>query len=346
LNETTEAGEDVFRHCTIMDNGRCTVCPDKCSYDMHYHDRRLIKSVPRTVKFAISSLSNKYTETEEEKAACEIKCKTVKEAKNLIEQLLQEQFNKIQDACANVQHNCQGFNIAEELYTFINLLKNEMNSLRSPSVIDKAARFIEQLETLANSSSVSITEPSYSIVSKRKTRTSRKRNQPRMASATRDDDSMIINQSSILTSGRQVDHIPPKIPMIEDDFLTSIQTFQQQTLDLPNNQKYSEYTTEQLIDLFRQSVENHALITKELLRRCEGTSIGYLSPTHLSTLCEYYTSARLLGSDELISLHSQLQSEIHESTDSNPFEILSISIDKLLHLTAIKLCLRNENIYQ
>ncbi len=342
LDETTQVGEDVFRHCTIMDNGQCTVCPGHCSYDMHYHDRRLIKCVPRAVKFAISSLSNKYTEAENEKAACEIKCKTVQEAKNLIGQLLQEQFNKIHDACMHVQHNCQGFNIAEELCTFISLLKNDMNSLRSSSVVHKATKFIEQLETLANDGSITLSEPSRPIVTKRKTRTLRKRNQ----STIRSDDLMIINPIYTSTPRTEADHIPTKVSSFDDDSFTPIQTFQQQTTDFSNIRKYSECTTEQLIALIYQSIEEQELITKELNRRCEGTSMGYLSPTQLLTLCEYYTSSRLLGSDELTRLHSQLQLEIQGSTDSDPFEILSVPTDKLLHLTAVKLCLQNEDKFQ
>ena len=131
LNETIQIGENSFRRCEIMDNGRCTKCPNRCLYDMHYHDRRLIKSVPRKIKFAILSLGNQFDGMEEEKVACEIKCKTVQQGKRLIEQLLQEQFNKIHDACMNIQENCQGFNITEELYTCIDLLKNELNALRA-----------------------------------------------------------------------------------------------------------------------------------------------------------------------------------------------------------------------
>ncbi len=335
MAETTQVGENVFRHCTIMDNGRCTVCPGRCLYDMHYHDRRLIKCVPRTIKFAISSLSNKYTEVdEEEKASCEIKCKTVQEAKNLIEQLLQEQFNKIHDACINVQRNCQGFNIAEELCTCISLLKNDMNSLRSSSVIRKATKFIEQLETLANDRSITLSEPSYSIVTKQKIRPSRKRNQLQISPTMKNDDLMIINQSSISTPRIQIDHIPTKVSLFDDDSFTRIETTQ-------HSQKYSEYSTEQLIALIRESIKEYELISNELNRRCKGTSIGYLSPIQLLILCEYYTSSRFLGLDELTRLHSQLQLEIQESTDSNPFEILSVPTDKLLHLTAIKLCLQN-----
>jgi hypothetical protein len=312
---------------------------------MHYHDRRLIKSVPRTVRFAISSLSNKRTEAEQEKVACEIKCKTVQEAKNLIEQLLQEQFNKVHDACMHVQRNCQGFNVAEELYTFISLLKTDMNSLRSSAVVQKATKFIQQLETLANDGSIMLSDPSYSTVTKRKTRNSRKRNQPQVSSAIRSDDLMIINQSSISTSRTQFDPIPAKVSLFEDDSLT-LRTSPQQTSDFPNSGKYSEYTSEQLIDLIRQSTEKHASIATELNRRCEGTSIGYLSSTQLLTLCEYYTAARFLGSDDLNRLHSQLQLEIQESTDADSVEIRSVPIDKILHLTAVKLCLQNRDEYQ
>ena len=273
---------------------------------MHYHDRRVIKRVPRRIKFAISALENKYDEAKEEKVACEIQCQTVQEAKHLIERLLNEQLKRIEDACTNVRQHCQNFNLAEELWTFIRLFRNEINSLRSPSVIDQARKFLTQLEILANGGAISITD---SVVAPR--RKTRKRSEPIVSSTITDEE----------------DNSP------------------QQSLTLLNDQRYAEYTTEQLIDSIRQSVENYSLIVKELMRRCEGGSIGYLSPTHLSTLCEYYTAARVLGSDELLGLHAQLQSQVQESTDANPLEILSASIDKLLHLTAIKLCLQNESVY-
>ena len=150
LTETTRVGERVFRRCTVISNGRCTVCPGKCFYDIHYHDRRLIKSVPKTLKVAISSVANKYTEARKDKAACETKCETVQETKRLIEQSLQEQFTKVRDACFRVRKNCQGFNVAEELCIFVNFLKNDMNSLRSQTVMKRATKFVEKLEALAD----------------------------------------------------------------------------------------------------------------------------------------------------------------------------------------------------
>lgn len=167
LTETTRVGERVFRRCTVIVNGRCTVCPGKCSYDIHYHDRRLIKNVPRTLKVAISSMANKYTEARKDKAACETKCETVQETKRMIEQSLQEQFSKVRDACLRVKKNCKGFNVAEELCIFVNFLKNDMNSLRSQTVVRKATKFVEKLEILADDlqnddSLLSIIEPSSS----------------------------------------------------------------------------------------------------------------------------------------------------------------------------------------
>ncbi|CAF3833622.1 unnamed protein product [Adineta steineri] len=310
LSETTQIGEHVFRHCTVMNNGQCTRCPGQCAYNMHYHDRRLIKSVSRTLKTAISSLSNKYTEDKQNKDAYDIKCKTIKETKHLLEQLLQDQFNKVHNACIRVQNNCQGFNIANELYTFINLLKNDTNLIRSTSIIHKVNKLIGELEVLANDSSMILCKRSCAIATKQKKRTSKKANQIEVPTA-------IIDQTS-----------------------------HSQILDFSNNERYAEYTTEELIDLTRQLIENHTLIEKELHHRCEGTSIGYLSSTELVTLCEYYTSSYILEIDKLLALHSQLQQEIQEATVSDPYKILRAPIDKLIHLTAIKLCLQNVHKYQ
>ncbi len=128
------------------------------------------------------------------------------------------------------------------------------------------------------------------------------------------------------------------------DSLRHIQQQQQQpppTSEPSNTRKYAEYTNERLVALSRESPEECKLIAKELNRRCGGTSIGYLSPAQLLILCEYYASARILQHDELGRLHSQLQLDVQQLTDHDPFEILSVPTDKLLHLAAVTLCLQN-----
>jgi hypothetical protein len=120
---------------------------------------------------------------------------------------------------------------------------------------------------------------------------------------------------------------------------------QQQVSDSTSSRKYAEYTTERLVALSRESTEECKLIAKELNRRCGGTSIGYLSPPQLSILCEYYASSRILQLDELVRLHSQLQLDVQQLTDHDPFEILSVPTDKLLHLAAVTLCLQNATKY-
>jgi len=120
---------------------------------------------------------------------------------------------------------------------------------------------------------------------------------------------------------------------------------QQQASDPTSSRKYAEYTNERLVALSRESTEECKLIAKELNRRCGGTSIGYLAPPQLSILCEYYASSRLLQLDELVRLHAQLQLDVQQLTDHDPFEILSVPTDKLLHLAAATLCLQNATKY-
>ena len=329
-----------------MDNGRCTVCPGKCSYDMHYHDRRSIKRVPRTLRFAISSLSDKYTKAERDKIACEVKCRTVQDTKRTIEELLEAQFEKVKDACVRVQSNCKGFNTAEELYTFISLLKSDMNTLRSSQVIDRTKKLIEKLEELANNSSLTLSRRSRPVGTKRRIRTSKRRNQLQTTLTTTNDNSMMIDQRPRSTLTRQADNLPTEVVLFEDDLFTLIQNSQLHKSNFPHNRKYTKYTTEQLIDLTRQLMERHTLIAKELTRRSEGASIGCLSSTQLLALCEYYASSRLLKLDELTHLHSQLQLEIQQSVDFDSSENLSVPVDKLLYLTAIRLCLKSADRYQ
>ena len=137
LTETNQLGEYEVRRCTVMDQGHCTSCPGRCSYQMHYHDRRLIKSVQRTAKFATTFPSADALETAEELQLA-------------LEESLEEQLKHVQKTCLRVQKHCQSFNIAEELLTMINLLENDLHSFHSASVIERAKEFIEQLKHIAH----------------------------------------------------------------------------------------------------------------------------------------------------------------------------------------------------
>lgn len=346
LTETLQTGERVLRRCSVMSNGKCTVCPGKCSYDTHYHDRRLIKPVRRNLNAAISSLSDKYIEAENDRAACKQKCKNIQESKCLIERLLQEHCDKVHNACVRIQCSCEGFNIAEELYTFIRLLKTDINQLRSSTVVQKATDFIEKLEMLAYDSSLAIHEQSSSPINKKKIKPSKKRNQPQLRSTTATNDDLILcdeESTSMLVS--KVDHNQSEILLFDDDLFSCIQNSQHQSENVLQSEKYTRFTTEQLIDLTRQSMERNVLIAKELNRRCQKASIGYLSATQLLTLCEYYASYRLLRLDELNRLYAQFQLEIQRFNQTSSCENISTPSDLLLHLTAIKLCLENIDKY-
>jgi hypothetical protein len=408
LTETTNVGERVFRRCIVIVNGRCTVCTGKCSYNMHYHDRRLIKRVPTTLKGAISSLANKYSQARKDKAACEMKCETVQETKRFIERSLEDQFIKVRDACRRVKNNCHGFNVAEELCIFVNFLKTDMNSLSSLSVKKKATKFIERLESLADDQQyddclTSNTELSSSMsprLQPHKNRSNYDQNKQTckvtmpfalvntkafevfllivffLIMKFKTDESISINHSPTFSPMAQVDRLPSgsmmSLDMILNDMISSeddeqrkkrttpmntsninihirdtyssnqmSSSMSESTVNTHSNRKYAEYTTERLIALSRESADKCKSIAKELNRRCGGTSIGYLSPAHLLTLCEHYASSRFLPSEELVRLHTQLQSDIQQLTDHDPFEILSVPIDKLLSLAAITLCLQN-----
>ena len=118
------------------------------------------------------------------------------------------------------------------------------------------------------------------------------------------------------------------------------------TNESSNARKYAEYPTERLIALSRESADECKVIAKELNRRLAGTSVGYLNPSQLLTLCEHYASCRMLQRDDLTRLQSQLHSDIQQLTDQDPFEILSVPSEKLLHLAAVTLCLQNMSKYQ
>ncbi|CAF1659413.1 unnamed protein product, partial [Didymodactylos carnosus] len=136
LTETTEVGEKVLQRCAVIgSNGKCTVCKAHCSFDNHYHDRKLITPVHRTLKAIANDIQTRSLAAKENKEKVDMKCETVQETKKLIEDALNEQYNKVKESCYRIKQTCKGFNVVEELYIFINLLKIDCNSLNSQSVI-------------------------------------------------------------------------------------------------------------------------------------------------------------------------------------------------------------------
>ncbi|CAF1201487.1 unnamed protein product [Didymodactylos carnosus] len=376
LTETTKVGEKVFQRCAVIgSNGKCTVCKGHCSFDNHYHDRKLITPIQRTLKAIANNIYERSLTAKADKEKVDIKCETVQETKKLIENALHEQYVKVKESCYRVKNTCKGFNVVEELYIFVSFLKIDCNSLNSQSVVRRATRFIEKLEKLCNNLQDDFTADSSSSTSPNMDKREKSRSTTKslldldiptaksgkpslMPSPTLTNETeKIFSSYHSLTEKSSADDVYDKNdtkrsttdgrrqPVYPNESLLTRSTDDRVTRADPLGKCYYECSNEKLIEISRGIREQKSTdckeIQKELSRRCGGTSVGYLSNNKLFTLCEQFSNCRNKSVEELYKLHGRLQQEIQELIDHDPYDILAVPSDKLLHLAAVNLLIQN-----
>ena len=120
--EATEIGENLLRRCQVMDSGRCTVCPGRCSYRFHYQDRLEIRPVQRIIQCVDISL-NDLTPVDEK---------------------FREQLKKIRQ----ISSNSRTSKIFDEFFNVIKLLENDVKLFRSTPLIERIEKFINELKRM------------------------------------------------------------------------------------------------------------------------------------------------------------------------------------------------------
>jgi hypothetical protein len=384
LDEMPITGNKKFDRCIAMKAGVCTVCPNHCKAKDHYHDRWMVVAVESTVEEVFTSLEKRYREAEIGRSNADTKCKDIHEAKQMIENELQKQYNKVKETISNLQANCSGFNVTSELSDFIVDVKKDISSLQSKSTIDKANLFIASLEELWNTfqknSSMNYdqhekptTDADVSPISDKSIDTI---NAPPKITIRKSAGSYL-QQNNDEPSSPKVTYDNRAYPSFQR---THSRTLANETKEMDvdteehvNNQlvSYVNQTSDQrqilpitssntdvenkpeqfksctLDELIRASRQNNSReLRKELNNRYVGKSVGLLANDELFRLCEQYTELRSKAVQELILIRDKISEEITEETDHNPFNIDKVNSVKLLRLAAANLLLHNLNLLE
>ena len=99
LNETTTIGNEVFQGCAAMSNNSCTQCEKKCSYDRHYHARKTVQTMEKTVSEVLEDIKAKYDFATQGKQTAEHELATVGDAKQMLQKALDMANQEIQNKC-------------------------------------------------------------------------------------------------------------------------------------------------------------------------------------------------------------------------------------------------------
>ncbi|EGC33226.1 hypothetical protein DICPUDRAFT_154762 [Dictyostelium purpureum] len=158
LSEISTMGDNAFLGCYAMSGcNNCGICPSKCSYTVHYHDKKTMVSVEKTVEEELKDLKDKFMKSSQLSTQYSGQISTLSDAKKLADETLKKMTTEIVYSCKELKKLCSGFNLVDELQ--ITLTQMEMEAKNSTSFdarksADEMIRVIREICNTLNKESV------------------------------------------------------------------------------------------------------------------------------------------------------------------------------------------------
>lgn len=149
LLETSGKGADGLYQCKIFDESRdiCNECT--CPVSEHYHDRKLIQPVNRSIRERVQNVQQKFENVGIETATCKQDCETVSQMKKVLEDTLQDILVELRATCRHMKQININYNVSTDLQSCISRIKSNRNILTSPDVRQTADNVIQELTQLS-----------------------------------------------------------------------------------------------------------------------------------------------------------------------------------------------------
>ena len=90
------------------------------------------------------------------------KFSSLEDAKKGAEKAIANEFENVKKACVELKQLASNFNLAEELFVTVELLKHEKKQMTDIKVIETADKFIETIETMISGLNAKSSSPSIS----------------------------------------------------------------------------------------------------------------------------------------------------------------------------------------
>jgi GTPase Era involved in 16S rRNA processing len=131
LDEITTVGAKIFKQCSVISKGNCQQCVHKCSYKVHYHAKKTVQITKQKLQDVLTDIKVMYDQAAKYKFDYQQKITSTADAKKMLEKALSQKNEDIKEQCIELRRLCSGFNIAQELYSFIDQLEVEKAMLRN-----------------------------------------------------------------------------------------------------------------------------------------------------------------------------------------------------------------------
>ncbi|KAM9983076.1 hypothetical protein ACTFIZ_005683 [Dictyostelium cf. discoideum] len=150
LQELSTKGDNAFINCTAMSgSNNCRFCPAKCSYNVHYHGRKTMVKVNKTVE-ELKDLKEKFLKSSQLSSEFSGKILNLDSAKKLANATLNKMTDDIVKSCKELKKICSGFNLVDELQITLNQMEMEAKNSTSFDARKSADEMIRTIREICD----------------------------------------------------------------------------------------------------------------------------------------------------------------------------------------------------
>ncbi len=150
LSEISNHGDNAFRNCAAFSGDNCHAGSCKCPYTTHYHGRKTMRTTVKTLETVLADIKAKYDTAVTGRAAASSTLATLASSRANVEQSLRALGKRLLKECEDIRKICSGFNILDELYVQLGVMRLEASRTHDLRVRDQLQHLIGQVETLCS----------------------------------------------------------------------------------------------------------------------------------------------------------------------------------------------------
>ncbi|KAM9953507.1 hypothetical protein ACTFIR_008579 [Dictyostelium discoideum] len=151
LQELSTKGDNAFINCAAMSGtNNCINCPSKCLYNVHYHGRKTMVKVNKTVEQELTDMKEKFLKSSQLSSEFSGKIINLDSAKKLASATLNKMTDDIVKSCKELKKICSGFNLVDELQITLNQMEMEAKNSTSFDARKSADEMIRTIREICD----------------------------------------------------------------------------------------------------------------------------------------------------------------------------------------------------
>lgn len=146
LDEVTATGTDHFRRCWAIEGENCKECPGKCHHTQHYHSHKIIRIEVKTIEQVLEDVKAKHDASINDQNIAKANVADKEGAIKVTKQALEAAVDKIVGSMREIKKVASHFNLTNELYNELAILKKKGEALTTPEARDEHEKMIRIVE--------------------------------------------------------------------------------------------------------------------------------------------------------------------------------------------------------